>query len=110
MMNKTVFATILAVAFVTKVGIAGQDHPSMPPSMTHEEHLAQMAKEAEMKKRGAAAMGFDQDTTTHHFHLLPNGGSIEVSANNPSNEPTRKQIREHLKQIAGEFSKGIFDK
>ena len=41
----------------------------MPAGMTHEEHLAQMKKDAEMKERGAEAMGFDQDTTTHHFRL-----------------------------------------
>ena len=37
-----------------------QDHPSMPPGMSHEEHMKQMSKDAEMKRRGDAAMGFDQ--------------------------------------------------
>lgn len=58
-----------AVALVlagTTVGTHAQ-HPAMPPGMIHEEHLAQMQKDAELKKRGADAMGFDQDKTAHHF-------------------------------------------
>jgi hypothetical protein len=52
-------------------------HRSMPAGMSHEEHLKQMQKDDALKKRGADAMGFDQDATVHHFHLLATGGSIE---------------------------------
>jgi hypothetical protein len=80
----------------------------MPPGMTHEQHLAQMKKEAEMKKRGNAAMGFDQDKTTHHFWLTRNGGVIEVESNDPADISSRDLIRSHLKAISEEFAKGDF--
>jgi hypothetical protein len=52
-------------------------HPTMPPGMTHEQHLAQMKKDAELRKRGAMAMGFDQEKTTHHFRLHEMGGASD---------------------------------
>ena len=82
----------------------------MPPGMTHEQHLAQMQKDAELKKRGAAAMGFDQDATTHHFLLKADGGVIEVGVNESSDAVNRDAIRSHLKEIAGDFSRGDFSK
>jgi hypothetical protein len=103
---------IVAVAFIlvgTTVGILAQ-HPAMPPGMTHEEHLAQMQKDAELKKRGAEAMGFDQDKTAHHFRLSKTGGAIEVIANDPSDDLSRDQIRTHLRMIAEQFARGDFGK
>lgn len=82
----------------------------MAPGMTHEEHLAQMQKDAELKKRGAAAMGFDQDKTVHHFRLTADGGSIEVTTKDPSDAESRDRVRAHLKEIAAEFSQGRFEK
>ena len=87
---------------------ANAQHSAMPPGMTHEEHLAQMKKEAVLKERGAAAMGFDQTTTTHHFVLTPDGGRIDVAANDPSDTAGAAQIRTHLAAIATEFSAGNF--
>jgi hypothetical protein len=66
--------------------------------MTHEEHLAQIEKDAALKKRGAAAMGFDQETTTHHFLLTADGGAIEVGVNAASDAVNRDVIRSHLKE------------
>jgi hypothetical protein len=80
----------------------------MPPGMTHEEHMKQMSKGAEMKKRGDAAMGFDQNKVSHHFHLTQTGGSIEVSVNQSADADSRKQIRDHLRTISQEFADGIF--
>jgi hypothetical protein len=105
----------LQVALVTIVVVAAgsrasAQHPAMPPGMTHEEHLAQMQKDAEMKQRGAQAMGFDQDTTTHHFRLTKSGGAIEVSTTAAGDTAGRDQIRTHFKEIAGEFAKGNFEK
>jgi hypothetical protein len=85
-------------------------HPQMPAGMTHEEHLKQLQKEAALKKRGAEAMGFDQDHSTHHFWLKAAGGDISVEANDPTDVGLRAAIRAHLREIAGEFSRGIFDK
>jgi hypothetical protein len=101
-----------AVLSVVILGAAGSSHAQhqMPPGMTHEEHLKQMQKEAELRKRGAAAMGFDQDTTAHHFLLAPDGGTIEVEVKDPSDESSRGRIRAHLQEIARDFARGDFAK
>ncbi len=78
--------------------------------MSHEEHLKQMQKDEELKKRGAVAMGFDQDATTHHFLLARDGGSIVVTANNANDAAATASIRTHLREIADAFAKGDFAK
>ena len=88
---------------------ADAQHPAMPPGMTHEEHLAQMQREADMKKRGTAAMRFDQDKVAHHFLMTADGGSIQVEVRDPSDQTDRDAIRAHLRQIAAEFAKGDFE-
>jgi len=67
-----------------------------------------MKKEAVLKERGAAAMGFDQNSTTHHFVLTPDGGRIDVAANDPMDGARAAQIRTHLAAIATEFAAGNF--
>ena len=64
----------------------------MPAGMTHEQHRSEMKREEDLKKRGAAAMVFDQDKTTHHFILSADGGSIEVAAKTASDAESRDQI------------------
>jgi hypothetical protein len=32
-------------------------------------------------------MGFSHDKTTHHFRLYPDGGAIEVTADDPNDNP-----------------------
>jgi hypothetical protein len=59
--------------------------------------------------RGSMAMGFDQIKTTHHFHLYEDGGSIEVTVNDPKDTATRDAIRSHLPHIAQMFTSGNFD-
>jgi len=98
-----IFSTTAFVALAP-----GQDHPSMPPAMSHEEHMKQMSTDAEMKKRGDAAMGFDQDRVSHHFHLTKTGGRIEVHVKQSADEDSLKQIRDHLRSISQEFSDGVF--
>src|SRR5262249_61060768 len=70
-------------------------HPSTPKGMSHEEHLKQMEKDEALKKRGAEAMGFDQDATTHHFKLATTGGSIEVTVNGEKDDATIAAVRSH---------------
>ncbi len=100
-------ATMLTF-FASFVGY-GQ-HGQMPAGVSHEDHLKQLQKEVELKKRGAEAMGFDQDHSTHHFSLKATGGDISVEANDATDIAMRTAIRTHLAEIAGEFSRGIFDK
>ena len=54
-------------------------------------------------------MGFSQKATTHHFRLTPQGGAIEVEANDPKDTATRDKIRMHLKHISEMFADGDFD-
>jgi len=100
----------LLISVIAAALLLAPQHPTMPKGMSHEEHLKQVEKEEALKKRGAEAMGFDQDATTHHFRLMPTGGSIEVTANNATDRTTITAIRTHLRSIAGEFSRGEFDK
>jgi hypothetical protein len=89
--------------------LALAQHSAMPPGMSHEEHLKQMQKEADLKARGEAAMGFDQAATSHHFAIAPEGGAIEVSVTDASDRANRDAIRAHLKTIAGQFAAGVFE-
>jgi hypothetical protein len=98
------------VPFVALALRLATQHPQMPAGMSHEEHLKQMQKDAELKTRGAEAMGFDQGATAHHFRLAESGGSIEVTVKDNSDEKTITAIRGHLRSIAGEFAAGQFDR
>jgi len=66
-------------------------------------------QEEKMNERGDHVMGFDHTKTTHHFRLLPDGGSIEVAANSPQDTQSRNQIRMHLGHIAEMFADGNFN-
>lgn len=103
------FITIALASLLTSDVLARQ-HQQMPPGTTHEEHLAQMKKDAELKIRGTAAMGFDQDAAVHHFVLLADGGAIEVQAANDRDADTCGAVRSHLQEIARAFADGVFDK
>jgi len=81
----------------------------MPPGMTHEQHLAQMQRDADLDKRGAIAMGFDQDKVAHHFKLTAEGGAIHVGVRDASDDVNRRAIRTHLQAIAVAFADGRFD-
>ncbi len=63
----------------------------------------------QVNARGDQAMGFSHVNTTHHFHLLRDGGAIEITTNDPNDAASRDQIRQHLKMIAGMFSAGDFN-
>jgi hypothetical protein len=78
--------------------------------MSHEEHRKEMDRDAALNKRGADAMGFDQDATVHHFRLAATGGSIEVEVRRADDDAQREQIRTHLRQIVDDFAQGDFGK
>jgi hypothetical protein len=62
-----------------------------------------------MNERGEKGMGFSQNTTTHHFLLKPDGGTIQVEVNDPKDTAARDSIRAHLTHITHAFSSGDFD-
>jgi hypothetical protein len=109
-MNRVSTISSLLLAAILGARIGAVQHPSMPPGMTHEEHLAQMEKKAETKQRGAVVMGFDQNKTTHHFRLTVSGGFIQVEVNDSVDAVNRDLVRTHLKTIAEEFAAGNFAK
>jgi hypothetical protein len=78
-----------------------QSEKADKPDQSHDHH-------AGVNKRGDEVMGFDHTKTTHHFHLRPDGGLIQVEANDPGDSASRDQIRTHLKHIAKKFADGDF--
>lgn len=104
-------------AFIFTASLATAGVPASPdfapqqtaPAIKHQ-HQAAAQKEAELKKRGAIAMGFDQDATAHQFLLAEDGGTIEVSVNDPADTANLDAIRSHLKEIAASFKQGDFSK
>jgi hypothetical protein len=54
-------------------------------------------------------MGFSNDLTTHHFHLLKDGSEIVVTANDPKHTESVEQVRMHLSHIVSMFSNGNFN-
>jgi hypothetical protein len=97
-------AAFLIASFSFLPGVSAQDHSAMPPGMTHEQHMMLL------KQRGQMAMGFDQDKAQHHFTLTANGGIIEVTALNSTDQVTEDAIQKHLQQIAIAFGRGDFEK
>ena len=56
----------------------------------------------------AMAMGFDQEKTTHHFHLFTDGGAIDVSVKDSTDRKNLEAIRAHLPHIVEMFRQGDF--
>jgi hypothetical protein len=63
---------------------------------------------AGVNARGDQGMGFSHEKTTHHFHLLADGGAIEIQSNEPTDAASQEAIRQHLAMIAIKFSQGDF--
>ena len=69
----------------------------------------QATRQRDLDRRGAHAMGFDQETTTHHFLLYQDGGAIDAVVKAASDTMNRDAIRQHLAHIAIQFGQGRFD-
>lgn len=74
-----------------------------PPVHSHEAGAG-----AALEKRGNAGMGFEQSKTSHHFLLWPEGGVIQVQANEAKDLDRVAQIQMHLRHIAAAFADGDF--
>jgi len=81
---------------------------SMKDCPMHAQHMAQQSHQATMESHGDQAMGFPHDKTTHHFRLISDGGTIEVTANDPNDKANTAAIRSHLSHIATMFGDGDF--
>jgi hypothetical protein len=91
----------LPFALWTTLLIATASLPGQTADNGHASHAA-------MNERGDHVMGFSHEKTTHHFRLFPDGGAIEVSANDPKDSASRDQIQMHLSHIAQMFTDGNF--
>jgi hypothetical protein len=80
------------------------------PAATVPSEAGQHDHHADVNQQGDAAMGFSHLKTTHHFILKPDGGLIEVTANDANDTKSRDQIRMHLSHIAMLFKAGDFSK
>src|SRR5271165_4747558 len=59
---------------------------------------------AGVNARGDQDMDFSHEKTTHHFHLLADGGAIEIQSDEPTDAASQEAIRQHLAMIAVRFS------
>jgi len=95
----------LAVLTTALVLFFCQDPASKPKAQDCPMHDAN----AQLNERGEHTMGFSQTATTHHFLLKPDGGVIQVEANDPKDTSSRDNIRMHLGHIAKMFADGDFN-
>lgn len=97
---------VLVASMAAPVLAHGQSAMSCPMHEQHQQASDQHA--AGVDTRGDNAMGFSHDKSAHHFHLLPDGGTIEVVADDANDAATRDEIRMHLSHIAKMFNDGDF--
>jgi hypothetical protein len=103
---------VLLFAFAFSIACTStQTQNAITPASTAEHHheMNNMSHTEGVMQLGDEVMGFDHAKTTHHFRLLPDGGAIEVEANDANDAASREQIRQHLSHIAGMFSEGNFN-
>ena len=96
-------ALLAALAVLASVPVLAAEEPAACPL-----HAAHSKAEAELDQRGDRVMGLDHTRTTHHFKIEPDGGIIQVEANDAADTESRQAIRTHLAEIAGAFSRGDF--
>jgi hypothetical protein len=63
----------------------------------------------ELLTRVSRVSGFDSERVNRHFYVLKNGGAVEVTVKDPSDESTIKAIQAHLKKESDLWTKGNFD-
>jgi len=94
---------ILVVALVAGLSTQSAQKTESPAKCpVHDAH-------AHMEERGEKGMGFSQTSTTHHFLIKADGGTIEVSVKQEADLANRDAIRMHLAHIAKAFQSGNFD-
>ena len=99
--------TLVTIAVILSVTASLKAEP--PKDTNSMADCPMMKDHAAMDARGDKAMGFSQQKTTHHFRLAADGGSIEVSTNDPDDQASQAQIRSHMRHIAKMFEQGNFE-
>ena len=70
--------------------------------------VASPQRQADVATRGADVMPFSLEATTHVFTKTADGGTQRVIAKRSTNARQVELVREHLREIRREFSKGDF--
>lgn len=65
-------------------------------------------RQARVSARGTAVMPFSLSATTHVFTKTSTGGIQEVAVKDPQDHGQVSLVREHLKEIAAQFTGGDF--
>ena len=65
-------------------------------------------RQVAVAEAGAEVMPFDLDSTTHIFIDTDSGGTQEVIADDPGDDESVSQIRQHLSEVADNFRVGDF--
>jgi hypothetical protein len=106
-MKLTLLAIALSILTYMAPAIRAEEpahnHDDMADCPMKAEHAAGV------DERGDKGMGFSHEKTTHHFRIMKDGGAIEVTANDASDQTSRDQIRGHLAHIAKLFGQGNFE-
>jgi hypothetical protein len=103
---QTLWAALSILTVMPRGLVAGEpahDSHDMADCPMNAEHAAGV------DERGDKEMGFSHTKTTHHFRITPDGGAIEVTANEANDQTSRDQIRGHLAHIAKLFERGNFE-
>ena len=82
-----------------------------PMHMDHAAHMEAMTKaqrQAEVSERGRDVMPFDAAATLHVFTKDAEGGVQQVVARNKGDVKQAALVRQHLKDIRGQFQRGDF--
>jgi hypothetical protein len=109
-MRRIIFA--VAICLVVPLTQAAAQHPSnqqKEKAQSSEATCPMHDAHSKMNERGEKGMVFSQTATTHHFFLKPDGGAIQVEANDSADAGNRDNIRMHLAHITKAFANGDFD-
>jgi hypothetical protein len=98
-MNKVLSCTVALSLFALRI---------MAQTTTQSPTAAETQRAAEVDQRGDEGMGLSHSMTGHHFHLFPDGGSIEVESDSPEDNASKEAIRRHMQKIAGMFAQADF--
>jgi hypothetical protein len=88
--------------------------PAQTSGATHDpkcpmhQHDATDSHDATVRLHGDEAMRFSHAKTTHHFRFAPDGGAIQVTANDAADKTSIEAIRMHLTHITAMFADGDF--
>jgi hypothetical protein len=95
---------LITVFLLTTACVVAQTSRQPSLQQSDDEHFLGVQQRGESHQ----GMGFNQMETTHHFILTPQGGYIQVTANDPKDHESIEKVQSHFAHIAALFAKGDF--